>query len=462
MLSKMLSFHKGLFIQTMRSASWIGVLYFVCLFFILPLQVMMMYSRGEWTYPYETKSLLAVTPEFQMVLVFTIPVLLAIFLFRFLHIKGAADYIHSLPVHREAIYWQSVWYGLILLVVPVLLNGFIMGILREVLRIHDLYSIESIVSWTVLMICFSTFVFMAAVLMGMLTGISVLQGFFLFVFILFPAGISLLVLTNLALQLHGFAIDYYMSINFGRLVPFVRFLESVNTPITAVEWTIYSILIGLFFIAALFIYKARPTESAGQAIAFRKIRPLFMYGFTLCATLVGGVYFGIIQDSPDWVFFGYLCGSLAGYFFAAVVLEKTWRVFHQWKGYILFLAVFVVLGFAVRLDLLGYEDTLPDLSEIERAYISSSVYGLTSEKLNGEIDSRGVFHEQEPSDYYQTGENIQHIYGYHQAVMKAGEIQPSKHSTPKIFAYELKNGEKFVRQYNIVESQYESYMGPIA
>ncbi|WP_209124729.1 hypothetical protein [Alkalihalobacillus sp. BA299] len=89
MLSKTLSFNRGIFLQDLRSVGWVGIAYFLCLLFALPLQLIMAYTRDGHEHHFfsqtnTTTSLFSISTEFQMFLMFLMPVLLSIFIFRYI------------------------------------------------------------------------------------------------------------------------------------------------------------------------------------------------------------------------------------------------------------------------------------------------------------------------------------------------------------------------------------------
>ncbi len=49
------------------------------------------------------------------------------------------------------------------------------------------------------------------------------------------------------------------------------------------------------------VVQKRHIEMATDAIVFRPLRPVFTYGFTFCVMLVGGAYFGQMQQKMSWV-----------------------------------------------------------------------------------------------------------------------------------------------------------------
>ena len=105
MPSKTLWFNKQLVLQIIRSTGWISIIYFLGLIIALPLRAMMVYTDNKingWV-PESVRNLFQYDMGIQIGLLIAVPVLMAVFLFRFLHVKQAAEMMHSLPIKREKI-----------------------------------------------------------------------------------------------------------------------------------------------------------------------------------------------------------------------------------------------------------------------------------------------------------------------------------------------------------------------
>ena len=118
MPSKTSLFNKEIFLQIVRSTGWISLIYFLGLLFSLPIRILMIYTENN-TYkrtPEMVESLFQYDLHIQVILFVAIPILMSIFLFRFLQVKQSAGiYAQSsnqkgenIPsVHFEWNYWIS-------------------------------------------------------------------------------------------------------------------------------------------------------------------------------------------------------------------------------------------------------------------------------------------------------------------------------------------------------------------
>jgi ABC-2 type transport system permease protein len=63
----------------------------------------------------------------------------------------------------------------------------------------------------------------------------------------------------------------------------------------------------------------------------------------------GGMYFSeVTQKDIHWTLFGNAVGAVFGYYLAEMVLQKTWRVFSQIKGLIVYSTAIAFLVLAAQ------------------------------------------------------------------------------------------------------------------
>jgi ABC-2 type transport system permease protein len=457
MPSKILSFNRGLLVQNLRSVGWIGIVHFLLWFAAIPLQLLMVYSQEKHggTYP-KWETLYSISAPFQAMIVFTLPVLLAVLLFRYMQGKQSSDFMHSLPVRRTELFCQQAVFGVGLVVLPIALVSLLTTVCLYGLSLSLPLTTGDIIRWVWETAIMELFVFAATVFVGIVTGMSTLQVVLTYILFLFPAGITVLLVTNISFLLVGFPADYYLSKNLEEIVPFFRYLQLEAEPLTAGESLAYLLLILLFLILAIWLYQKRHSEAATQALAFPVLRPIFKYGVAFCTMLVGGFYFGATQKQFSWILFGYATFSFIGFFIAEMIIEKTWRVFHKWKGYAYFAAAMVGIGILVHLDITGYEKRLLALRDIRQVYFGNSVYDFVE---NGE---RSYVPFEQANQFLKEKENIRAVYAFHRQLVK-DQPKPSPFTEQRqvVIGYVLKDGKRMIRQYHVPSDQYFSYFQPI-
>ncbi|MDT8861144.1 ABC transporter permease [Alkalihalobacillus sp. MEB130] len=456
---KTLLFNRGIFIQDIRNVGWISLAMLLCLLFSLPLQLLMAYTRENEFHHFDPpNSLFALSNDFQIFLIFTFPVLLAIFLFRYIQVKLSSDFTHSLPIKREHLFHQHALFGLLVLLVPIFITAISLFALGQFLPYKELLSFSSIFNWMTITALFYIFVFLAGVFVAMFTGMSLLQGALTYILFFFPVGVTILFVSNIEFYLFGFTSHYYLNQQLESLIPFIRITQLDRLPLSIIESMIYLLLCIVFYVAAVIAYKKRGTEIATQAIAFQSLRPLFKYGVTFCTMLVGGLYFGSLQGGMGWILFGYVTAAFLGYILATMILEKTWRVFSKWKGYAAYIIVMALLGFSLQLDMFGFEKKIPNVEDIQGVYFGESVYSV----IDYEGHTNPYYEENrrlyiEPTYYYTESETIKNIHSLHEQIISEKKLLKNMSNTSNSVAirYNLKNGDQIVRYYQLPISIYQ-------
>lgn len=448
MQSKISLFNKEMILQVGRNIGWISVIYFLVLFFAIPLRILMLYSGENYRDFMPVQRLFDFNFAIQFIMFITVPIILAIFLYRFLHVKQAADLIHSLPLKRQSIFQFYTLTGLLFLIIPVISIAVITAIIHSAYDLDLYFQLEDIFRWTGIVILFNAVLYQTGVFIAMVTGISVVQGVLTYIMLLFPAGFTLLIIYNLGLMLYGFPSDYYQIRNIEYLSPISHLTILEGQEISAKAVFFYTVFVLVSYVLSLQIYKKRNIEAASEAIAFKALKTVFKYGVTFCMMLLGGMYFDAMQNEFAWLIFGYAAGGIIGYFSAEMVLHKTWRVFGRVKG-LGYFAVSMTVLILITQAFAPYEKKVPELAEIKSVTYANQVYMDPDDRFA-------------PKPLFQK-ENIEAVRNFHERIIKnekKNEIGMESQEFA-LFIYELKNGDELVRQYTIDRYDYESHMREI-
>jgi ABC-2 type transport system permease protein len=441
-------FRKEMMKHSGRSAGWISLLYLLVLIFCFPLNILMTVTN-EQRELWPIESLFNYNFEIQIILFIAAPVLLAIFLFRFLNVKESSDLFHSMPIKREQIFHQYTLYGLFYLIAPVLITTLLLWIEILAFDLQPYLSTGDIFYWFAITTLLNIIIYMGAVFTGMFTGISFVQGVLSYIFLLLPSGLILLVSYNLQFFLYGFPEDYFMNNSIEYFSPLVVTNRLAHEALEARVIVSYAIISVILYVAALWVYKKRRSEAVSHAIVFPILKPIFTFGTMVCTAFLAALYFGETQNhSINWLIFGYISGSLVGYFAAQMVLNKTWRVFGKIKNYLIYAGSLVILLLMLHFDVIQYENKVPELEDIAQVHFSDKPY------LYNDTSFR------KDAYYLKSKENLTNIRQLHLAILKdkidPETIRGSKYETA-FFAYELKNGRKVVREYTVDKSKFKPF-----
>lgn len=456
-------FNKGIILDDLRRFGWISIAYTLALFLLVPLKVLMWHDSEEFKMGFLSKEIIKHVfylsdSEGQGILLVTVPILLAIFLFRYMQVKISSDMIHSLPIKRDVLYRSHVFIGVLLLIIPVLINGLILVFLNKSVDLGHYYRIYDVIQWAGISILMNLVFFITCVLLGMVVGNSIMQGALTYIFLVLPMGLAVLITENIRVFIYGFM--HHPGQETDKLSPIVRVFQgfqdynNVKRDISVKEVMIYIIVCIISYFVAKFLYNKRKLEAAAQTIAFKSLQYVFKYGVAFCTMLVGGMYFQQTEGSMKWVLFGLFIGSIIGYFAAEMIVRKSVWVFNGIKGYGIYVAMMIVLILGIKFDVIGYENKLPELNNIENIYFTDMHMDFNNEnyKANMSSDKNYIqavhnFHKQLIEDKKKNKNNYKIKSG-----IKSGNIN---------FIYELKDGSKIKRGYEVSYYDYKKNLKPI-
>lgn len=190
------------------------------------------------------------------------------------------------------------------------------------------------------------------------------------------------------------------------LTPVVRLFEAatssdshqITSGMETVYWTdtpealltnvcIYAAAGLVLLAAAWYLYQKRPSESAGDAIAFRWLRPVTRWVIGLCGGLGLGIFVhGVVLynfEGMDSVFRLLVCQIVMGvicFVATQMLLKKSFHVLKKcWKELCVFVVVLCAVTLCVRTDITGYETRIPDSGSVQGVELYSSQISLDTE-----------------------------------------------------------------------------------
>jgi hypothetical protein len=215
--------------------------------------------------------------------------------------------------------------------------------------------------------------------------------------------------------------------------------------------------IGLFA-AALWIYRHRKLESAGDFIAVKVLEPIFLVVYSM---IVGALFQFITDDifyidAPLFIF----AGIAVGWFTGKMLLERTTRVFSR-KSFLrcgaLMATFFLTLVIAV-LDPLGIVSWLPEPQEVKVVRISDGHYSsqfrpdfvaLTEQEDIAKVIEIHRDALKPYEEYYQSQMTFEDAYAELVLGQPTKEEDPLDFFFPIVLTYQLDNGRMVTRYYNV-------------
>lgn len=378
--------------------------------------------------------------------------------FSYLTNANASGFIHALPSKKETIFFANYLGGLL----PFFVIYAITMVLDLLLAAVKGYPIVSITIVGFFAACAMTFIFYSiAVLCIMITGIAVAAGAFYLILNFLSLMIEEIIRLYITTFLYGSP-----PTNGGRLTAYLSPFYKLSTNLTydiskdaqisfgGLQYLVIYVAAGLLITAvALFCYKKRKNESAGDLLVFLVLKPLFKYGFACCAGLLSAIFLMITFTNSTLVtsashmlvvLFFLIVSTTVFYIVAEMLVEKTFRVFHK-RTFRLVLPALVVLSvftIGLHVDPIGYETKLPAASDVSTVYIEASADQYYYATLSGEEQTAALLAlHQEAIDEQQMQESYQSDLAW--------SFDTNYTSTTIYIDYELTDGKHIKRQYTL-------------
>ena len=146
--------------------------------------------------------------------------------------------------------------------------------------------------------------------------------------------------------------------------------QRVQLPASAFSTCIIYAAVGIALLALVWwLYQKRPSESAGDAMAFRWLRPIARWSIGLCGGWGLGLFlhYAVLYNSNltqlliCQVILGVIC-----FFAAQMLLQKKFRIFNKrwWLETAAMVLVLAAVTVCVKLDFTGYQHRVPDADDV--------------------------------------------------------------------------------------------------
>lgn len=327
--------------------------------------------------------------------------------FSYLNSKSKVDFYHSIPVKREKLYIANYLNGILMLAVPYAA----VLILAVVIAVSN--GVSGAVLWPLalsgygLTMIYYILMYSLAVVAAMMTGnlvVGVLGSMVLCFYV--PLAV-MLGGGYMETFFHTFMYYQYSDIVtvMSRISPFMEYIyqvdryaaEGVSTMaiVTAVAVSVLLAVVGGL------LYRKRPSEAAGRAMAFAVSRPVIRILLTILAALGFGLFFWAMRYTTGWAVFGILCGGIIAHCVIEIIYHFDFKkLFSNKLQLVGCLAVSLLVMLTFRYDWVGYDQYLPDAGKVKEAAIDMNAlnrwvsYGEARLRKDGEYEWESVGSEE--------------------------------------------------------------------
>ena len=199
----------------------------------------------------------------------------------------------------------------------------------------------------------------------------------------------------------------------------VQFREPIGTqsyhrfqlPASAFSTCIIYAAVGIALLALVWwLYKKRPSETAGDAMSFRWLQPIARWSIGLCGGLGLGLFLNyvILGSSFAGLLICQLVMGVICFFAAQMLLQKKFRIFNKrwWLETAAMVLVLAAVTVCVKLDITGYQHRIPDAEDVTSVRFDASYADFTTDDPAA-VESVISLHRAILEQYDETGERLE-------------------------------------------------------
>ena len=291
--------------------------------------------------------------------------------FSYLHSRKKTDFYHAIPVRREKLFAVVYLNGVLYTAAPYLISLLISSVMIQV-KAGQIFPWGEVLKNYLIHMSFFLLIYTVVIASALMTGNTIVNMLGTAVFFLWgPGSIMLLV---------GYFSSYYVTFyQYGdrflepmeKSSPVAWYIAAVSMTEKAGVMALWALLATALLIAlCVFLYKKRPSEAAGRAMAFRKSQPVIKLLLVVPIALTGSLIFKEMMGSDGWSIFGLICGLVISYSVIEIIYNFDFRrLFSHKKQFALCLVCSAGILAFFRFDLSGYDSYVPSEAKLESAGI---------------------------------------------------------------------------------------------
>lgn len=376
--------------------------------------------------------------------IFVLPVLVSILLFKYTNEEKSSSFIHGLPISKRKLYITNILTGIVMYVIPFLVNLIII-LLLNLGEMGKYLQFTDIIKWFGVCMLYNTIFFAFATFIGTFCASKISHGILTYILMYAPVGV--LVLTSAFVEdvLYGFK---GLSSNFEEFtkLPFIKIIEDFREMSSyylsqTIEFEtstiiIYIISIIVMLVLGYFIYKKRKLEITKEFIAFKGIRSFVKYAATFLVNLLSYMYFyDVIGKHNIRTLLASFIITLIAYLIIEMILKKTYKVFKSIIGFIVYAVIITITFVILNTGAFGYETRIPKAEDVQEVS-----FEVRNETIN-----------------FKEKQNIENVIDFQRKLVD----EKKKGYTEYTIEYKLKDGRKITRKYDINNSLYKEELNKI-
>jgi ABC-2 type transport system permease protein len=365
--------------ENMRKYWPVSVLAFLVYFLSGVFPILMSYRDLTPLAPYIQMSLHNLQPFFMGAHLF-VPVVTAVLLYRYLQNSGSVAVMHSMPFTRLRLFNSGFASGIILVSLPIILNGIILLLLSkpvyrqwgygETLTIstENVFARAEVFNWIGTSLLIVLVLFSVAVFTGIVTGNNLMHlltsYFFIFLIPLLYAVFNVYFSEFLyGFDLSGNWLDICLSIS-----PYTEILNSGGY-FSLFEVLYYIGTVILMLVVSAILYNKRKLERASDSLTFGFMKPIICYIIAFLGMTMLGFYFQVLGEGRLYLYAGFAAGTVIFFIIGRMIVTKSARIFNKegLKSFLIYALIAVIFIVGLNVDAVGFEKRVPDPEKVNSA-----------------------------------------------------------------------------------------------
>lgn len=372
--------------EDLKRRIWTIAIAILVIFLCLPITVAMSIgnfnevSTHEWQFE---QILYTMSPYYILSKLITITgaIICGLSGFFYLHSKKKVDLYHSIPVRREVLFTVSYLNGILIYLVPYIINVILCFIILQINHFMNMEMFITAVSAIGINLLYYTLIYTIVIIAVMLTGNFIISCFGTAVFLLYGPMVTWLK----EMFFNDFFRTYYADTNIDTklafLSPIGKYFITVNQLSGKLtkefSWSIITtFVITILFIAfSVFLYQKRPSEAAGKAMTFSISKPVIKFLLVIPISLGGGIVFRSIANRGwgGWFLFGMIFSFFIAYAIIEIIYNFDIRSAFAYKKQMLScLGIIAIIACIFQFDLFHYDSFMPEKDEIKSMSVAIS------------------------------------------------------------------------------------------
>lgn len=473
-MTSQLSIRK-LLLQEIRQNGWMFGLTGLAHFLTGPVVLLLNTSNeGNWSlertfYRYQA----FFTDDYPLWQIFVIIfcICVSIFSYKYLFSRRMTDLYHSVPIHRKQLFMVKYLHGLLIWLLPFVLNilsVFLLCIMKQFYSPY-LFPILGTVLKSGILILFCFFIFYHLYLVAVylsgnalnmfsntaIIGFSVMGLFMMlhsyasYYFDTFCDRIPIL-LQDLIFSISPFAAPFSIAVYFGYDTLFSDHMLLIFLS------TVLSVV--LLFCAYALCLK-RPSELAEQGTILKYYLPIARFLVSFIAGIAGSLFFSEISSrdlSLPWGIFGAILFAVVCYGAISSIFYTTIKAFFKHRIQMLCVIITGVATVVIfQLDLLGYDTYLPAKENIAGMAIYSSAFSDNSQGIMVDEET-GILTYIDTDQMVSQEELLTDPEACYNLLNTFASYPEGDYSSTHFYAkIKLKNGYTYERSYRLPDTEYE-------